>query len=744
MPENKPRFSKRSRWGRLSIGLITIMCFFAFSSFAEGAPLRRGTVVPQTGADLKTGLWNGIPSSSLGAPVEGQQAIPGTPAFQSAPAAPVEVVHPPLEEAEINQYFDQALSPGQPGQNPIGDLLRRLPRYGMSFFNQPPSTYAPLDSVPVTPGYLLGPDDEMVITLWGMPDEGSFNVVINRDGMAVIPHIGAVRLAGYSLEEAKRILKARFDQYFTDYQMNVSMGGLRSITVYVTGDAKRPGAYTVSSFSTLVNALLASGGPSESGSLRRIELKRGSETVRVFDAYDLLLKGDKTQDARLLPGDVIFIPPVGPLIGIVGEIQRPGVYELKGDTRVGDFLALAGGATGQAFKGRIQYYKIQNQTYRINFEGNFEDLAGTLLANGDVLRFFPVVNTPTTVRIDGSVGRPGVYGVEPGKTRVADLVAQAGGLLPMASDRAELTRVSPSPRGPVNRRFTIDLRAALEGDPANNVPLEFNDHLLVQVIPEWGTQRLVKVEGEVLRPGSYAMLKGERLSDLITRAGGFTSRASLRGAIFTRRSVAEEQKKALNQTADQMEKEMLESLQNIAGDSEKGNAAYAEERQRRKELIDRLRNVDVMGRVIVKLDVPKAIAGTLWDFELEDGDALRIPEIPLTVNVMGAVYNSSSHIYNPNMGINAYVSAAGGPLRSAHKRMLHLLKSDGTMIRLTRNTGMLSSKQWTAPRGFSAVVEPGDTIVVPVKYTDRQSFDSLKDTVDIIYKLAVGVGVLIK
>ena len=150
------------------------------------------------------------------------------------------------------------------------------------------------------------------VVLWGMPDEGSFNVTINRDGMAVIPHIGAVRLAGYSLKEAKRILKARFDQYFTDYQMNVSMGGLRSITVYVTGDAKRPGAYTVSSFSTLVNALLASGGPSESGSLRHIELKRGSRTVQVFDMYDLLLKGDKTQDVRLLPGDVIFTTPVGP------------------------------------------------------------------------------------------------------------------------------------------------------------------------------------------------------------------------------------------------------------------------------------------------------------------------------------------------------------------------------------------------------------------------------------------------
>lgn len=712
--------------------VCVMMLFLLWSTFAEGAPAQT------------------MPSFSQAMPPFSQEGDGRTKGAENAPHSSfqtlqtLQIEEASMDQAELNRYFDQALNSADQDLNPMGTLLRRLPRYGMSFFKQPLSTYAPLDSVPVTPGYLLGPDDEMLITLWGMPDEGSFNVTINRDGMAVIPHIGAVRLAGYSLEEAKRILKARFDQYFTDYQMNVSMGGLRSITVYVTGDAKRPGAYTVSSFSTLVNALLASGGPSESGSLRHIELKRGSRTIQVFDMYDLLLKGDKSKDSRLLPGDVIFIAPVGPLVGVAGEIQRPGVYELKGKTRVGDLLFLAGGGSAQAFKGRIQYYKIHGKAYRSVFEGSFDGLAETLLAEGDVLRLFPVVDILTTVRIDGSVGRPGVYGVDPGKTRVADLLAQAGGLLPTASDNAELTRVLPSPQGPVNQRFSISLRAAMEGDPQNNIPLERNDHLLVQVIPEWGMQRLVRVEGEVLRPGSYAMLKGERLSDLIARAGGFTSRANLKGAIFTRRSVAEEQRKALNQTADQMERDMLESQQNIGGSSDAANASYTAEQKRRKELIDRLRNVDIMGRVIVKLDVPKAITGTPWDFELEDGDALRVPEVPLTVNVMGAVYASSSHVYSPSMGINAYVNAAGGALRSAHKRMLYLLKADGTVIRLTRSTAMLSGKQWTAPRGFSSVVEPGDTIVVPVKYTDRQSFDSLRDTVDIIYKLAVGVGVLIK
>lgn len=628
----------------------------------------------------------------------------------------------------------------------MGSLLRRLPRYGMDFFRRPPSTFAPLDSVPVTPDYLLGPGDEMTITLWGIPEEGSFQVTINREGMAVVPHIGAVRLAGYSLDEARRILRARFDMYYTGYQINVSMGALKSILVYVTGDARRPGAYTVSSFSTLINALLASGGPSAAGSMRRIELKRGGKTIRVFDVYSMLLHGDKTEDAKLEPGDVIFIPPVGPLVGITGEVQRPGVYELKGSTRVSDIISLAGGAGAQAFRGRIQYYKIHNQVYRTVFEGNFAEMANAELTNGDILRLFPVFDFLYTARIDGPVGRPGTYGVEPGRTRVADLIARAGGLLATASDRGELTRVRPSLNGPVTERIFINVLAALSEDPAHNLTLEQGDHLLVQVIPDWSIQRLVRVTGEVMRPGTYAMLKGERVSDLITRAGGFTSKAHLRGAVFTRRSVAAEQRKALNQMADQMERDMLESQQNIASATQGAGSveAFNAERRRRQELINRLRTLDIMGRVIVKLDVPKNIIGTPWDFELEDGDALRVPQAPLTVNVMGAVYASNSQVYNPSMSVNAYINAAGGPLRAAHKRLLYLLKGDGTIVRLTRSTAMLSSKQWTPPRGFSATVEPGDTIVVPVKYSDRQSFEALKDSVDIIYKVAVAIGVLIK
>ena len=646
-----------------------------------------------------------------------------------------------VSESEINSYFDQILFSRTAATSPMSALMRRLPRFGMSFFRRPPSTYAPVDNIPVTQDYRIGVGDEITLTLWGIPEEGNFRVSVNRDGMATIPHIGAVRLSGYTLAEAERVIAARLNQYYTGYQMNLSMGRLSSIMVYVTGNAARPGAYTVSSFATLVNALLASGGPNANGSLRKIELKRNGKTITVFDMYAMLLQGDKSQDTRLEAGDVIYIPPVGPLVGLAGEVQTPGVYELNGATRVKDLLYIAGGLKAQTFRGRVQFFRIYEHSYAGASEGNLDEIENDELRDGDVLRMYPIYNFAATATVNGQVMRGGTFVIVPGHTRVADLVNRAGGLAVTASDTAELTRVTPSLEGPVNERFTVNIVRAMEGDPQHNLPLQQGDTLTVLVIPSWKSQIRVGIAGEVIRPGVYSMFDGDKLSDLIERAGGFTNKAFLRGAIFTRQSVAAEQREALSQMADNMERELLESMQNTGGSS--ANTAANQEYQRRRQLINNLRHLDIMGRVITKVDTPANIKGTQYDYALQNGDYLRIPEVPLTVNVMGAVYSSSSQIFNPNMTINGYINAAGGAIKSAHKRMVYLLKSDGTTIRLTRSTAMLSSKQWTAPRGFTAKVEPGDTIVVPVKYSDRQSLENFKDAIDVIYKVGVATGVIV-
>ncbi|MBQ6434810.1 MAG: SLBB domain-containing protein [Synergistaceae bacterium] len=628
-------------------------------------------------------------------------------------------------------------------QSPINQLFRRIPRYGMSFFRRTQLAYEAMETAPVTQDYRIGVGDEMTLTVWGIPEEGIYDFVVNRDGTASIPRIGTIRIAGYTLTEAERIVRSRLNQYYTGFQMSLATGKLNSIMVYVTGNARRPGAYTISSFSTLVNALLASGGPSLNGSMRKIELKRNGRTVAVFDMYAMLLRGDKTQDVRLQAGDVIYIPPVGALVGIAGEIQTPGIYELNGSTRVEDLLYIIGGFNARTSKNRLQYFRISNNSYVGAFEGDMEQFENFELQDGDIIRLFPIVNISKTATIYGTLMKPGTYAIIPGQTKVADIINRAGGLKPTAADTAEITRVTPTLQGPVSERFTINVADALRGDPAHNIALEDHDQITVMVIPEWRQQAQVKIEGEVKRPGTYSMLPGERLSDLITRAGGFTSRAFLRGAMFTRVSVAEEQKEALEKMADRMEREVLQAMQNLSASSSANKDVLNAEYDRRLDLIDTLRDIDIMGRVITKIDTPQNIIGTEWDYELQDGDVLKIPETPLTVNIMGAVYSSSTHIYHPNMGVNAYINASGGALKNAHKRLVYLLKSDGTTIRLTRNTSMLSSKEWQAPRGYSAKVEPGDTIVVPVKYRDRLSFENVRDTIDVIYKIAVAVGVIL-
>ena len=700
-----------------------------------------GTVAPQATGNILTGQQGIIIDGSAGANEAGpDSSAPTLESGQNSNTADTaDAPATQLSEGQVNEYFENIITSRVDGGG-IGALFRGLPRYGMSFFQRSPSTYAPMDSVPVAQDYRISVGDEMTLNIWGIPEEGVYSFKINRDGMASLPRIGAVRLAGYTFSDAERILRERLNKYYVGFSMELSMGKLSSILVYVTGNARRPGAYTISSFSTLVNALLASGGPSMTGSLRNIQLKRGGKTIANFDMYAMLMKGDKTQDVRLQAGDVIFIPPVGPLIGVAGEIQQPGVYEINGKTKVEDLLYIAGGLNARTFKGRIQYFRIVNHAYASAIEGTIDEFKKIDLQDGDILRLYPVFSYSTSVNITGPVFRPGTYAITPGITKLSEVVQRAGGLVMTASNIAEITRVTPSLEGPVNERFTVDIMQALAGDAQNDLRLEAYDTITVLVIPEWEMQLRVTIGGEVKRPGTYFMFPGERLSDLITRAGGFTSRAFLRGAIFTRTSVAAQQRQALSEMADQMERDLLQAMQDTRTGQTTANLQT--EYTRRRELINNLRTIPVMGRVVTTIDTPKNIIGTEWDYELQNGDSLRIPEKPLVVHVLGAVYSSSSHIYRSNMGINAYINAAGGAIKTAHKRMVYLVKSDGTVIKLTRSTAMLSSKKWKAPRGFSAKVEPGDTIVVPVKYVDQTSITSLKDATDIIYKMAVAVGVI--
>src|SRR5262249_1545029 len=242
-------------------------------------------------------------------------------------------------------------------------LGTRLTIFGQNLFENVPTTFAPLDRVQVTPDYIVGPGDELMIRAWGQISV-DYHYVVDRAGGVYIPKVGVVNVAGVKFGDLNNYLTAEVGKVFKNFQVNVTLGSLRSIQVYVVGQAKRPGLYTVSSLSSLVDALFASGGPSKRGSMRRIQVKRDNKVVTTFDLYDLLASGDKSKDVKLLPGDVIYIPPAGPLVAISGSVNTPAIFEMSDHGTLADLIGLSGGLTNTAEGDHVVIERIDDHHIR--------------------------------------------------------------------------------------------------------------------------------------------------------------------------------------------------------------------------------------------------------------------------------------------------------------------------------------------------------------------------------------------
>ncbi|WP_353065356.1 SLBB domain-containing protein [Tunturibacter psychrotolerans] len=312
--------------------------------------------------------------------------------------------------------------------NSIGKML---PLYGVDLFRNLPSTFAPLNLVPVTPDYVVGPGDELLIQMWGQVNlNGRF--LVDRSGSIFVPQVGSVHVAGVKFEQMHDFLKGQVGRIFRNFDLNVNLGQLRSIQVFVVGQARRPGSYTISSLSTLTNALFATGGPTPQGSLRHIQLKRGGKVVVDFDLYDLLQRGDKSKDEQLLPGDVIYIPPVGPQVAVAGSVNEPAIYELRsqGDTTVGEVLELAAGLTSVASGQRVRLERVDERRRRSMIEITLDAQGrATVMQDGDLLELKAVVSQyKDAVTLRGNVANPGRYTWKPGM-RVHDLLPDKDALI---------------------------------------------------------------------------------------------------------------------------------------------------------------------------------------------------------------------------------------------------------------------------------------------------------------------------
>ncbi len=306
---------------------------------------------------------------------------------------------------------------------------RVLPIFGTNLFTNVPSTFAPVDRVPVTPEYVLGPGDELLVRLWGQVTFDG-HLTIDRAGDVYIPQVGTAHVAGIPFAQVSSVLRARIGRTFKNFEINVNVGQLRSIQVFVVGEARRPGSYTIGSLSTLVNALFATGGPTPQGSLRNIQVKRGAATVTTFDFYDLLLKGDKSKDVPLLSGDVIYIPPAAAMVALAGSVDTPAVYEIVPGTTVKDVLALAGGLSTLAQGRQLRIERLADQDTRsvVDVKLDAPGMA-TALANGDIVEVSPILDRfKNVVTLRGNVADPRRFAWFPGM-RIRDLIPEKEALL---------------------------------------------------------------------------------------------------------------------------------------------------------------------------------------------------------------------------------------------------------------------------------------------------------------------------
>jgi protein involved in polysaccharide export with SLBB domain len=740
-----------------------------------------------------------------------------------------------------------------------------LKQFGYSFFYQPPASFLPVQAVPVGPDYIIGPGDSIKILVWGSV-QGEYSLTVNRNGQIDIPKVGVVHVSGLTFGQLRQVMDREFARLYTNFQMNVTLDNLRTIQVFVVGQARFPGSYAVSSLSTLVSALFAAGGPSKSGSLRHIQVRRGGKVVTHFDMYDFLLRGDKRKDIRLQPEDVIFIPPIGPVAGIgtprsmeeVGEalaamarvqlqkraeeptlaqptpsapssattwqqeedlrilnggkgerglafrpqgkaripqswleqefgrneaqfkgyygislmdavqklamskgldfggvVKVPGIYELKNEKSLGDLIKLAGGLGDTAFKGRVQVLRVQGREAMVLFDDDLAKIESGRqdfrLVDGDFVEIFPVPGqVEKKVVIAGAVKNPGEFGYRD-NLRVSDLVAYAGGLLQQADKSlAEITRVTVTPQGPETTRLNIRLFAALNKASRDNVLLKPNDYLFIRTVPDWDIYKTVAITGEVKSPGTYAIKKGETLSSLLARAGGFTDRAYLLGAVLLRQSTREIQKQQLKAAIDRLEARAVAAVgaQAASGiDTDEGKRAEIFGKQQQM-LIASLRKVEPLGRVVIRLSDPERLRGTQEDIVLQEGDQLMIPQGQNTVNVVGAVFAPTALVYAPYRTVRDYLTMAGGTTEIADDKEIYVIKVNGSAVSRKGfswlGAGWDGTKYAFHPGGLrSMTLDPGDTIVVPEKVERIAWLKELKDIATIIGQIALTAGVVL-
>jgi polysaccharide export outer membrane protein len=460
-----------------------------------------------------------------------QLALPASPpAAAGAPAAAAGAA----AVSSIERTFRNLDS----GATPQAPSAHDLNQFGYSLFSAQMGGANGTD-IPIGSNYMMGPGDEMRVLIWGRINN-TLTLTVGRDGSILIPQIGPLQIAGLSFDQAKKLIEDRAGQ-ITGVKVDVTMGRLRSIQVFVVGEVAKPGAYSVSALSHVSNALEAAGGITKIGSLRRIELRHGNQVSNIIDLYGLLLNGRIPGDDQLQPGDVIFVPVIGPVAGVAGDVKRPAIYELAGQSEsIENLIKLAGGISAFGYSQRVQLERVENHAQRIALDVDLNAIrsARFVVHDGDLIKVYPVLPTEhDIVVVRGNVNRPGKYEWHPGM-RVSDLLAAAEGVAPHTFFKYALVRRKEGKARTV-RLVPVDLGAALSDHSSGpgDIALQQEDDLTIYSESQMKYLPTVEVMGEVRNPGYYVLSQGMHVSDLLYLAGGLKDDAYQKQAELARTMV---------------------------------------------------------------------------------------------------------------------------------------------------------------------------------------------------------------
>jgi len=618
--------------------------------------------------------------------------------------------------------------------------------FGYDIFQASAATFETSPNVPPPPSYILGPGDEVIITVWG-ETQLYYRLAVTKEGAITIPDLGQIPLSGMTLEKAYKVLVKRMTRVYSGLKegapsantfLDISIGKLRSIQVYVLGEVNKPGGYQLSSMATAFTALYNAGGPTLSGSLRNVRVMRSeskgdspqlsSRTVSVIDVYDYAIKGDKSKDVRLEDGDVVLVKPVGRRVALVGEVMRPAIYELKEKEKLGDLIAAAGGLQFDAYTDRIHIDRVIPFEERSQFRNNILDidmrfenvqklLSSSLdIEDGDVVAIFSVNQfRENLVTLFGNVKKPGKFQLRPGM-RVRDLISEADSLLEDTfGEKAVILRTLPNSRREV---LTFNLESAMAGDPANNLELRRLDEITVYPQQYFFPQRSVDISGAVRTPGRYWRSEGLTVSKLMILAGGINQDASVDSIEITRVDTTNEHAIAktfqidlptdywqvdsshdfLLQDLDHVTiklspKFSLPRLVEIRGEVRyPGSYALRVRGERLSAFIARAgglkstaflegsrltRTLDNAG--LVPIDLKAALSDPMSrdDIEMLQGDIVDISFNSNVVQVKGQVFVPSAVLYQKGASLSYYLAQAGGATDSADVGRIYVTLPSG-------------------------------------------------------------------